>query len=49
MYDWEIIQGMDRPIKMGIREFETSNNMNTIRLILQPIRALCSRSKSVII
>ena len=48
IYGWWIVEGRDHTIPMGRPDFETSNNMKTVGLMLRLTRALWITGKAVI-
>ena len=48
MYGWEIVEMRDNPITMGWPESDKNPNMNTVGLMLWPMKALCITGKAVI-
>ena len=48
IYAWEVVEGMDHPIKMGRTEFDTSSNMNKVGLVIHLTRDLWTTGKTVV-
>ena len=49
IYGWEIVDGRDHPIPMGLPQLKTSTNMNMVGIMLWLERALWITGKAVII